>query len=65
MKRTLLLMLIAVIVCVFALSIGGCAKKKAGPEGEMGAAAEERAPQPGEPEDAAGPAEPGGRAGGA
>ena len=49
MKRTLLLMLIVAIVCGFALSIGGCAKKKAGPEGEMGAAAEERVPQPGEP----------------
>jgi peptidoglycan-associated lipoprotein len=49
MRRTLLLMLIVAIACFFALSTGGCAKKKAGADGDMGAMSEERAPQPGEP----------------
>jgi peptidoglycan-associated lipoprotein len=48
MRRAMLLMLIVAVACVFALSVGGCAKKKAGAEGEMGAGVE-RAPQPGEP----------------
>jgi peptidoglycan-associated lipoprotein len=37
------------IVCGFALSVGGCAKKKKTADDEMGTATEERAPQPGEP----------------
>jgi peptidoglycan-associated lipoprotein len=48
MRRSLLLMLIVAIACGLALSMGGCAKKKTGADGDMGAA-EERAPQPGEP----------------
>jgi len=42
-------MLIMAIVCGLALSVGGCAKKKATADDEMGTATEERAPQPGEP----------------
>jgi peptidoglycan-associated lipoprotein len=49
MKRTLLLMLILAIVSGLALSVGGCAKKKATAEDGMGTAVEERVPQPGEP----------------
>ena len=41
------MMLIVTIVGVFALSMGGCAKKKTTTEDEMSAV--ERAPQPGEP----------------
>ena len=47
MRRALLLMLIVAIVGVFALSTGGCAKKKTSAEDEMSAV--DRAPQPGEP----------------
>ena len=49
MRRIFLLMLILAIVCGLALSVGGCAKKKSTADDEMGAATEERAPQPGEP----------------
>ena len=49
MRRTLLMMLILAIVSGLALSVGGCAKKKVSAEDGMGAAIEERVPQPGEP----------------
>ena len=48
MRRTFLLLLIVAIVSVFALSVGGCAKKKTAADDEM-ATTEERAPQPGDP----------------
>jgi peptidoglycan-associated lipoprotein len=49
MRKILFLMLIVAVACGLALSVGGCAKKKGTAEDEMGAAVEERAPQPGEP----------------
>lgn len=49
MRKTLLLVLIVTIAFGLALSVGGCAKKQGTAEEEMGAATEERAPQPGEP----------------
>lgn len=49
MRRTLWMLLILAIVCGLALSVGGCAKKKVTAGDEMGTAAEERVPQPGEP----------------
>ena len=49
MRRTLWLMLIVVITLGIAFSVSGCAKKKVTDEGEMGAAVEEAAPEPGEP----------------
>ena len=48
MSRTFLLLLIVAIVSAFALSVGGCAKKKTAADDEM-ATTEERVPQPGEP----------------
>jgi len=49
MKKTFLMLLILAMACGLALSIGGCAKKKAMSDEEMGTAVEEKAPQPGEP----------------
>jgi peptidoglycan-associated lipoprotein len=51
MRKTLWLMLIAVIAMGLAFSVSGCGKKKVTTEEEMGAVVEpeERAPQPGEP----------------
>ena len=50
MRKILLLLLVWMMACGLALSVGGCAKKKVATEEEMkGAAVEERAPQPGEP----------------
>lgn len=49
MKKTFLMLLILAMACGLALSIGGCAKKKAMSDEEMGTAVEEKAPLPGEP----------------
>lgn len=49
MRKTFLMLLILAIACGLSLSIGGCAKKKATSDEEMGTAVEEKVPQPGEP----------------
>ena len=49
MKKTLWLMLILAIAVGLAFSVSGCAKKKVTAEDEMGTAAEDTAPKPGEP----------------
>jgi len=49
MRKRFFMLLILIIACGLALSIGGCAKKKAMSDEEMGTAVEEKAPQPGEP----------------
>lgn len=49
MRKTFLMLLILAIACGLVLNIGGCAKKKATSDEEMGTAVEEKVPQPGEP----------------
>jgi len=49
MRKAFFTLLILTIAWGLVLSIGGCAKKKAISDEEMGAAVEEKVPQPGEP----------------
>lgn len=50
MRKILLLMLVGMMACGLALSVGGCAKKKVTTEDEMGATAGEKAAETAEPE---------------